>query len=143
MSKHSRATEQEKEERIELLVGLKAAGHPSAKLITFACHQWHICERQAKRYLKEAALREAQLGSEPDEVTLGSMLNRTRCIHAKAMLGDDLELALKAVDMEARVRAGFKKQSQQGGMISNGQGVSPLAPIPDHELEALIKALER
>lgn len=138
----NRATEQEKEERIELLVGLKAAGYNSSKLITFACQQWNLHPRQAKRYLREAAQRETQLGLEPDEVVLGSLINRTRSIYSKAMMAGDFLLALKGILAETKARESFKKQNKTGAVPHYEKSVPHLAAIPEHELAAILTALE-
>lgn len=131
------ASQDNLEQRLELLWTLKAQGNSYSRLVQAACQYWEISDRQAKRYLATIAVREKELANGSVTDYLGSYLIRSRYLYSKAIQDNQVDLARKILADEARTMDTFKNK-QTGGTHDI---LPPASPLPSPELDELYALL--
>jgi hypothetical protein len=136
----ARATEKDREARLETVLSLLARGIPKSKILQVLIAHYGISERQAKRYLSEARELEAALGEGMNAKSRGVLANRFEFLFQQAVEKGDLKTARDILNSHSKL---LQLPNQTGGIKA---GHDPANPSPaalglSPELEASLQRL--
>lgn len=131
MTRH-RASRQETEQRIELVMNALAQGASSAQVVTLLMTSKGVSERQARRYIEEARKSIAGLGSMASDEERGLLLKRTEFLFQKVSSAQDWQLANQILGTSTKL---------YNLRLKNHDATSASIPSVDPGLAEAIRAL--
>lgn len=138
MNQYKRVTETEYQKRMDVMMALRARGIPTSQLVSIACQQWGISERQAMRYLKAAKEQENSLAQLPASAQYAHLLLQYNYIYQQAIQLENLELAMRVAEKREHLIA-----QQQKELRNDPTHTTRSHLVGSDELEMLIQSLEK
>jgi hypothetical protein len=136
-----RAGKTELQQRLDMLMGLKAQGHSTSSLLKAGMACWHVSEREIQRYLTKIKEYEAQIALAEPIQNLGQYKLRLEYLYAQAVAEKNLALAHEIIDSQIKLEQTRSKVKQIGGQ---NEIPSSLIPVPEStELARLLDLCQR
>lgn len=140
LEKRSRATDEEKERRIELAVNFIVQGASRAQVIAALAKSEHISSMQARRYLDMAYENIRTFAGQPTLETAGLLGKRLEYCLSKAMLDKNYPLITEILKFQINMLQ-MQYKYPTAGVISH-DATSTSRQSKQAELEELVRRIE-